>query len=779
MIGQKISHFEILEKLGEGGMGVVYKARDLKLDRFVALKFLPPQLGAKAQEKKRFVHEAKAASALDHPNVATIYEIDETDDGQLYIAMAHYEGETLKGKIDRGQLSLPEAVDITLQVAHGLAKVHKQGIVHRDIKPANIIVSTEGEVKIVDFGLAMLTMGQQYAATGKTLGTLSYISPEQVRGDPVDHRSDIWSLGVILYEMLTGQPPFKAEYDQVLMHTILHETYPPADRFRPKLPAVLTKIINRCLQKNPANRYASVKDLIQDLAHVKQQIAPTRPLIGPKPWLFLSRKHKFILWPAVVVILAFLALMGRQVLLENPSQIDSIAVIPFANINGDETTEYLTDGIAESINISLSRLQNLKVIATSSARRYKGQTIDPQSIGEKLGVHTVLTGKGLQRDDDELLFTVELADTRDNSLIWGKRYSRNLSEIFRIQEDILTDIANELQLHLTAEEKERLVKTYTESGEAYRLYLKGRYFWNQRTKEGFEKAIACFEQALEKDPQYAIAYVGLADTYTLLSNYGYLSPQEAFPKAKSAVVKALDIDNKLAQAHNSLATISFLYDWDFSTAEREFRRAIALNPSYATAYQIYAYYLSVLARSEEAIRAIERAATLDPFSSIIHAVAGRIHYFAGRYDLALEQYLKTVELDPDFWLVYSFLGQAYVQQNRYSEGIQALKKAVALSGDNPIAIGRLGHAYTASGNKEAALRILDQMIDLERQGTGLSYQIAVTYAGLGEDDQCFEWLEKAYEQRHDFLLDISVDPRLENLHSDPRFYALLERMGFE
>jgi serine/threonine protein kinase/Tfp pilus assembly protein PilF len=747
MIGKTISHYKILERLGEGGMGVVYKAEDTKLKRTVALKFLPQELTRDSEAKERFVQEAQAASSLDHPNVCTIYEIDETNDGQTFIAMACYEGGTVKDKIEQGPLKLNEALDIAIQVAQGLSKAHEMGIAHRDIKPANLMVTRDGVVKIVDFGLAKLAGGAKLTGTRTILGTVAYISPEQVHGEEVDHRTDIWSLGVVLYETICGQLPFKGEYEQAVVYSITNEEPEPLTRLRPDIPTELEQIVNKALAKSPDLRYQEAFEILSDLRKLKKELESTEE----KPY---STKRQ-----------------------------SSIAVLPFINLSADPEQNYFCDGVAEEIINSLTHLEGLRVVARTSAFSFRGKEIDVREIGSKLNVETLLEGS-VRKAGNWVRITTQLVNVADGYHLWSEKYDRHIGElccpedIFSIQDEISLAVVNNLKVKLLGKQITKLVKRHTQDLDAYRLYLKGRYFLNKRTEESLRKAVQYFEQAIKKDPGYALAYVGLADSHILLAEYSHLPPKDAFSRAKAAVVKALEIEETLAEAHTSLAFIRTLGDWDWTGAEKEFKKAIELNPGYATAHQWYAEHLTMTGRYAEATAELKQAQDLDPLSLII-GVAWAITLLCGtrQYDQVIEKCQKVLEMDSNFSGALNVLGMVYREKAMYEEAIEAFQKAKAFDKGNTWITAGLGHAYAMSGKRSEAQKVLDELQQLSKRKYVPPDNIAMVYLGLSEKNLVFEYLEKAYEDHSVGLPWLKADPIFDSLRSDPRFTALLKRIG--
>jgi len=756
MIQETISHYRILSKLGEGGMGEVYLAQDPRLGRQVAIKLLPASYQYDPDRRARFLKEARAASALRSPNIAAIYDIGEHD-GAMFIVMEYVEGEVLSRRIKQASLSIREVMRIATEVSDALDEAHTLGIVHRDIKSSNLIVSQRGMVKMLDFGLAKVidpgaptdssdltaALGQQ-TAYGTVMGTVSYMSPEQALGQRLDQRTDVFSLGVVIYEMLTGRLPFFGASANEIIDNIVHNEPVAIARFNYNAPPELERIVRKCMEKEPARRYQHTRELSTDLRNL---IRDTDSGAGTDP--DASRKTR----PA------------RRA--RSRKTIDSLAVLPLINASGDPDTEYLSDGITESIINSLSQLPKLRVMARST-----------RQVGDELGVRAVLTGRVLQRPQ-QLIIKTELVDTADGSLLWGEQYNRKLEDIFTVEDEISREISEQLRLKLSGAQKKKLTKRYTENTEAYQHYLKGRFYWNKRTEDSMKRGIEYFQQAIESDPGYALAYAGLADSYNLLASYSMLASSDAFPRAKAAATRALELDEGLAEAHTSMSFAKFGYDWDWAEAERGFKRALELNPGYPMAHQWYAVMLVALSRFEESFAHVVRAQELDPLSLPINTLVGWLHHLARDYDRAIAQYKSTIELDTGFALAHRRLGQTYEQKQMYSEALAAFQRAEDLAGEDVELLSARGHLYGLLGEREKAEAALEKLRATSKRRYVPAYLVARAYAGMAEKDRVFEWLEKAYEERYGYLAYLNVEPLFDNLRSDPRFVDLVHRVGLD
>jgi len=735
--GVMISHYKIIEKIGAGGMGEVYLAQDTELDRKVALKFLPPHLCRDEDCRKRFKREAQAAAKLDHPNIVPVHGVSEHQ-GRPYFAMAHIEGQSLRDVIKEGKLSTSDAIDLSMQICEGLQEAHEAGVIHRDVKPSNIILDSKGRPRLLDFGLAMISSEDKLTKTGSTLGTVGYMSPEQVAGKKVDHRSDMFSAGVILYEMLTGRRPFEADNDAAILRAITDSTPEPVARYKTGVPEELQRIVSKLLEKTPALRYQHAGDFLADLKKAGQQ-----------PEAGLSK--------------------------EQPS----IAVLPFVNLSADPEQEYFCDGISEEIINVLTQLEELKVVARTSCFAFKGKNEDVREIGRKLAVNHVLEGS-VRKAGNRIRITSQLINVDDGYHLWSEKFDRDLEDIFAIQDEISLAIVDRLKVKLVDKTKSALVKRYTDNVEAYGLYLKGRHYWNSRTAENIEKALACFRQVITLDPDYALAHAGIADCYTMMAQVCALSPKEAFAKAKAAALRALDLDSELTEATATLGGIKLWYEWDYPGAETLFKRAIQINPNYASVRQWYAMYLSSTGRHQEAFNQMKKAQELDPLSFILKLAMAVLLFEVEKYAEAEEECREATALEPDNPLVHSILSVIYEGQGNYDRAVDAnMQIASFLWKFTPQNIERLRTIYSASG-WTAFLQTLAGMLTASAKNRYISgYDIASYYARLNDRDKAFEWLEKAFQDRDFSLIYLPVSRAFINLHSDSRFVSLLGRMGIK
>jgi eukaryotic-like serine/threonine-protein kinase len=821
--GTKLGRYEIRSKLAEGGMGEVYLALDTELNRTVAVKILHQAVAANEQRMRRFIQEAQAASALNHPHILTIHEIGSSSNCK-FIATEFIDGETLRKRMNSGSQKLNEILEIAIQTAGALAAAHAAGIIHRDIKPENIMVRRDGYVKVLDFGLAKLAEPLGLASDteaptkaivntreGTIMGTANYMSPEQARAIDVDARTDLWSLGVVLYEMISGRGPFVGATATDSISLILQKDPVPLARYVADVPAELERIVGKALTKDREERYQTAKDLLIDLRNLKRKLeldaeldrtappdlrgpfattsataattAPstTEPVVSSAEYIFSGIKgHKIAAAVGALVLLAAVVGIGLYVHARNSEvAIESIAVLPFQNKSAEPDTEYLSDGLAESLIYRLSQLPKLRVSPTSSVFRYKNKEIDPIKVGNELGVNAVLSGRIVQRGEN-LTISAELVDVRQDKLLWGEQYERKASELLQTQREIAREIVDKLKLKVSGQES-ALTKHYTESNEAYQLYMKGRFYWNKRTPYSLHKSVECYEQAIQQDATFALAYAGLADTYSLLGGPeagGDMPPLEALPKAKVAALKAIELDASLAEPHVSLGHVSYFYDHDWVAAEREFKRAIELNPNYPVAHHWYAIFLSTIpGRIPEALAEIRRARDLDPTSLIINAWYGRILGVAGQLDEAVEQLKKTVELDPNFNLAHYRLCQAYAEKQMYKEAIDECNKVLNLPDGKATGLMGLAYVYALAGRRQEADKSLNELLELSKERYVSPGQIGIIYIARGEKEKAFQRLEEASKVYDLNLMRMKVERRFDPLRSDPRFDNLVRRIG--
>jgi serine/threonine protein kinase/tetratricopeptide (TPR) repeat protein len=784
--GTRLGPYEILSPIGAGGMGEVYRARDSRLGRDVAIKVPPEHLASDAEALARFEREARAIAALTHPNILDIHDVGNAA-GVTFVVTELLEGETLGERLRRGALPWRSALEIGLSIAEGLAAAHGCGIVHRDLKPDNVFLASDGRVKILDFGLARReavkaggsapeTPGS--TATGVLVGTAGYISPEQVRGKRADERSDIFALGCILYEAVMGHRAFTGDTPaEALVATLKEEPRDPADLV--DLPEDVRMLILRSLAKKPEARFQSALDLAFALrggrtparptpAHTSAPAADgTTVVTRPRP-LHRPLRRVVLLLLAAVIAAAAVAVFSRGA----GGKIDSLAVLPFVNTSGDPKAEYLSDGLTESLITSLSRLQNVRVLAWTTVAHYKGK--EPLQAARELGVRAVLTGR-IVRQGESLVGETELVDVRRGTRLWGDRAPRKIPDAFAAEE-IAREVSRSLRARLGGADGASPDRRNTQDPEAYDLYLKGRYFWNKRSEEGIEKSIAFFQQAIERDPGFALAFAGLADSYDLLAFYGTQPPKEIVPRARDAAIRALELDPGIAEAQASLADVLYQFDWDFPAAEQRFRRAIALNGNYATGHQWFSNFLSVSKRFEESFEEIERARQLDPLNLIIDTDVGLSAYWAGQYDRAIVRLRQTLELEPNFFLAHFYLGMTLARKGLLDPAIAESRTAMRLEPDDPNPIMLYGYACARAGRGQEALRALEDLRVLSARRFVSAFAVAAVYVGLDDRDKAFEWLEKAYEERSGRLVYLGVERAFDPLRSDPRFQNLVRRM---
>ena len=740
MLGQTISHYNIVEKLGQGGMGVVFRAKDTRLDRFVALKMLPPHLANLPEERERLKIEARAEANVNHPNIATIYDIIEAED-QVFIVMEYIDGNTVKDQIELGSQDIDFALDVARQIGEGLRAAHARGIIHRDIKSSNIMITADKRVKILDFGLAKIQGTSELTDAGTTIGTLMYSSPEQLHGESIDHRSDIWSLGVVLFEMLTGQLPFNGAYTQAIMYAIANGDPASLRELRPEVDTALVELTAGCLKKDPAERFNDVEEFLNALQAIDTAKA------------------------------------GNDLTRSAETAKTSIAVMPLQDMSPDNDQEYFCDGIADELIDALTQVKNWRVVSRTSSFVFRGKRIDVREIGDRLNITHLVEGS-VRKAGNKLRITIHLINVSDGFQLWSGKYDRQLADVFEIQEEIATAIVNKLKIKLGADEEVDLVRHTTQSFEAFNIYLKARYHINERTENGLRLGLDLCEKALELDPAYAAAHSAIADSYILLGFLGAEDPVEVMPNARGAAQTALTNDAFLAEPHTTIACINAVYDWNWQEVENSFRRALQLNSGYVTAWQWFAINCLVPQRRfDEAFEALDKARELDPLSEVVAATAGLTHYFAGDYHKAESVYRNIIERSPDFAMAHLFLGRTLCQQGRFDPALTAFEVSSQMAVNDQTTIGEIGYTRALAGDLQGAREAIGQLLDLhrEKQLKPFSiYSLAGIYVAMNEPYLALEWLKRAAEAHSLRLIYLAVDPVFRPLDQETDFRELLK-----
>ena len=787
LVGQSIGHYRIDKVLGGGGMGVVYQAHDTLLNRIVALKLLRPGLAGRP-DYQQLLNEARAASALNNPHICTIYEIAEKE-GRAYIAMEYLDGISIKQLRPNDGFPAETVVRYGMQIAEGLAHAHERGVIHRDLKSANIIVTKEGKAKILDFGLAQqlpvegpenITRSMDSISSDSGFGgTIDYMAPEILRGQRADARSDIWALGIVLYEMATGKLPFRGKTGFELATAILRE---PPHAMPASLPASLRAIILRCLSKDPSQRYKQAAEVGAALEAIQSGVAA-----GPVT-KFSAGRVVWLKW--IVIIVAVAAVLIIAFNLRNwigpfkgesaRYRIDSLAVLPLDNLSGDPEQDYFADGMTDALITDLSTIGTIRVISRTSTMLFKDSKKSLPEIARDLRVNGIIEGS-VVRSNNKVRINAQLIYAPTDAHIWAKSYERDLSNIVELQGEVARAIAEEIRATLAPEKEKGAISKRAVDPEVYQLYLKGRYYWNRRTADSLRKGMEFFMEAIRRDPGFALAYAAQADFYSLCGYNNMMPTMEACSKAKAAAQKALEIDDTIAEAHALLADISYVYEWNWAAAEKGFKHALELNPNYATGRQWYAGYLASVGRVDEALVQIKRAQELDPLSLIINAGVGLHLYDARRYDEAIEQLQKTIELEPNFVPAHAWLGMVYTKKSKYQEAILEFQTAMKILGDKPEdsedIMALMGYTYAVSGNRKEALNILSALKEMAKQHYVSSEYIALVYAGLGDKDAAFEWIQKAIDERAGWVARLKIEPLIDNLRSDPRYKEMLRQIG--
>jgi serine/threonine protein kinase/Flp pilus assembly protein TadD len=786
MIGQTISHYRILQKLGGGGMGVVFRGHDERLDRDVAIKVLPPGILTDAKARERFRTEARALAKLSHPNIAHVYDFDSQNETDVLV-MEYVDGTTLANKLAKGALPEEELLALGEQIGRTLAYAHEQGIVHCDLKPSNIMVTASGQVKLLDFGLARLLRPSDTAATESVAealgpaGTLAYMAPEQLRGAEPDTRSDIYAAGAVLYEMATARRPFDEKLPTALVDDILHKPPLSPQLIKTSLSSKLEDTILKCLEKDPETRYQSAKELAIDLGRlaasgVVSSRIPTPEVRVRRQWPLLIS----LMAVSVVLVLLFAANLGgwreRWLGRATPGHIKSLVVLPLENLSHDPNQDYFSDGMTDELISDLAQIGSLRVISRSSAMHFKGTHEPLRQIARELNVDAVVEGSVLHVGE-RVRITAELIDAQSDKNLWANSYERDQRDILALQRDVALAVAQQVKTSLTPQERLALTTAEPVNPKAYEAYLQGRFYLSGRTPEALTTGVEYFQQAIAEDPKYAIAYAGLADGYGLLASYGVRPAVETMPKAKAAALHALELDDNLAEAYTSLGLIRWSFEWDLGGAEKAYRRALDLAPGYATAHHWYALYLSSLGRNQEAFAEMRVAQSLDPLSPIISTNFAWCYYLAHQYGQAIEQARKTLERYPNFSPAHEVLGQAYAENSMDGQAISELQKAILTSSDEPLTQAELAYAYAISGKREEAVTILTKLERGSRRSSASPYAMAILHVGLGNQDEAFRWLDLSYQERDAHLVNLKVHPVFDRLRSDLRFQELQRRIG--